>query len=111
MNGVRLPNKNSFTKNNLPEVVLLFEIWVGVINLISKVTDKFAQFCKFRYFHILAFSFPYPWKLLLPNKIIVWVAVTSTCYVGWKHWGDKGGEERNWPPYFTMPMAQDKGPH
>ena len=28
----------------------------------------------------------------------------------WKHWGDKGGEERNWPPYFTMPMAQDKCP-
>ena len=25
-----------------------------------------------------------------------------------KHWGDKGGEERNWPPYLTKPMAQDK---
>ena len=24
--------------------------------------------------------------------------------------GDKGGEERNWPPYLTMPMAQDKYP-
>ena len=24
--------------------------------------------------------------------------------------GDKGGEERNWPPYLTMPMAQDKCP-
>ena len=22
----------------------------------------------------------------------------------------KGSEERNWPPYFTMPMAQDKCP-
>ena len=22
----------------------------------------------------------------------------------------KGGEERNWPPYLTMPMAQDKCP-
>ena len=19
----------------------------------------------------------------------------------WQHWGDKGGEERNWPPYLT----------
>ena len=19
----------------------------------------------------------------------------------WEHWGDKGGEERNWPPYLT----------
>ena len=25
----------------------------------------------------------------------------------WKHWGDKGGEERNWPLNLTMPMAQD----
>ena len=24
--------------------------------------------------------------------------------------GDKGGEERNWSPYLTMPMAQDKSP-
>ena len=24
----------------------------------------------------------------------------------WKHWGDKGGEERNWPPYPKKPMAQ-----
>ena len=23
----------------------------------------------------------------------------------------KGGEERNWPPYLTMPMAQYKCPH
>ena len=28
----------------------------------------------------------------------------------WKHWGDKGSEERSWPPYLTMPMAQDKCP-
>ena len=20
----------------------------------------------------------------------------------WKYWGDKGGKERNWPPYLTM---------
>ena len=25
----------------------------------------------------------------------------------WKHWGDKGSEERNWPPCLTKPMAQE----
>ena len=27
-----------------------------------------------------------------------------------KHWSDKGGEERSWPPYFIKLMAQDKCP-
>ena len=30
--------------------------------------------------------------------------------IWWKHWGDKGGEERNLPPYLTKPIAQDKCP-
>ena len=21
-------------------------------------------------------------------------------FTQWQHWGDKGGEKRNWPPYF-----------
>ena len=25
----------------------------------------------------------------------------------WNQWGDKGGEERKWPPYLTMPMTQE----
>ena len=25
-----------------------------------------------------------------------------------KHWGDKGSDEWNWPPYLTKPMAQGK---
>ena len=28
----------------------------------------------------------------------------------WKHWGDEGDEERNWPPYLTKLMAQGKCP-
>ena len=30
--------------------------------------------------------------------------------IQWKHWGDKDGEERSWPSYLTMPLAQDKCP-
>ena len=25
----------------------------------------------------------------------------------WKHWGDKGGKERNWPPYLTIDHIWD----
>ena len=30
--------------------------------------------------------------------------------IWWKHWGNKGDEEGNWPPYLTKPKAQDKYP-
>ena len=35
---------------------------------------------------------------------------SSKCVPGGNTGEVKGGEERNWPPYLTMPAAQDKCP-
>ena len=50
-----------------------------------------------------------------PNpRIIVWMLAHCSPSSKWAPGGNtgevKGGEERNWPPYLTMPEPQDKCP-
>ena len=47
-----------------------------------------------------------------PWTIAGMLAYCSSAAIGtwWQHWGVKGGEDRNWAPYLSLPAPQDMCP-